>query len=302
MKLAILLITFSLFFAGCASTTTKPKSDSIIPYQYNKSVAWNVMNQVEAAGKLKDVEAPSQSSIDRVSTASHITFALLSNNFFSGLGTSLILDNDGEFANEPNLIFAVELPKNSNQNLKLLVAKHLADVLKKRNPDATFKDFVPYDDGYEFKEYSKECYETFGGKNEFCRVIFSRIDIVAPANRNLFDDSENKVTVLVQMKYRYFSHFKKFINRVPKHFINYMPDAYLFHRANEYSRQRVDGKVKNMGSTPIFIEKNNIVHFFYKPDTSKKIPTITLDKMPHQQLLQNDRTSKISEEIGAIGR
>jgi hypothetical protein len=259
MKKCLILATVTaLLMSGCANTQTKPNNDTVIPYENDKSLAWNVMNQVEAADKLHDVEAPERSAVSDTSAAGHIIFGAMSWNFIGGLTTSLLLDNKYPI-DRNNLIMAVDLRGAEGGDIGIEMAKLIKEAAIKKNPKGIFSNIEPYIDGYKFTEQSEECSElldlyvdknpdrsTFKRYKEagICNIFMRGVEIIGPANSNLFPNAENLTTVRLTFD----------LHRWATHFIKYLPDAYLFHKATN--------------KTQAFVEHKNKAYLFVKKSIS----------------------------------
>lgn len=277
----ILLLGTALLLTACSSTP-EPVSKEVTLYQESKSLAWNVMNQAGAARLLRDVSSESDNINGGPSTINHLTFAVLSGNFFGGLTTSLLLDDEYPI-NRENMILSMDL--RNSQNPKLDVATFFISQLKKGNANFEVTDLEETDKGYKFIEQSDSCikmlkiYADMYPDNSLNQKWLARgnckfkldIDILGASNDKLFETSKGQNTVRISMR------SSRNFNSVIGNFDN----AYLYHHAYKYR----DSKITSIP----FIEKGDTAFLFMKKDADNIDQTIPLINMPNQKYLMLGR-------------
>jgi hypothetical protein len=283
-KIVILAAVSALMMGGCASITTEPKNDEVIPYEQDHSLAWNVMNQIESADKLYDVETMEGDSVKDTSALGHIGFALLSGNLFGGLTASVLTDTKGHIS-YANFIMSLDLSNAPDGNLKLEVANQFIERLKATVGNVVIDDFKASSDGYWFVERSDACtralkaYLNFrpnleSNKRNFeighCRTDLN-IDIIGPSNPDVFKNSKGQTTVRI----------RPMGNRHLGSYMHSFDDAYLFHRPRTYQG---DNYV-----SPPFIEYKGVAYLFMKKTEDGQEQILPYSEMPKQAYLMLGR-------------
>jgi hypothetical protein len=288
-KIIILAAVSALMMGGCSSITTEPKTtepknDEVIPYEQDNSLAWNVMNQIESADKLYDVNTMKGDSVKDTSALGHIGFALLSGNFFGGLTASVATDTKKNITHA-NIIQSLDLSNAPNGDLKLEVANQFIAKLKSTDPSVVIESFEEYQGGYSFIEKSTACTRglkdklslypdsSYAQKNmarNSC-LITLELDVIGPSNLKVFKDSQGETTVRLYTTG----------NRHPNSLIETFKDSYLFHAAFQYpGSDRV--------SIP-FVEYKNQAYLFMKKTSDGKEQVIPFSEMPNQKYLKIGR-------------
>jgi hypothetical protein len=283
-KIVILAAVSALMMGGCSSITTEPKNDEVIPYEQDHSLAWNVMNQIESADKLYDVETMEGDSVKDTSALGHIGFALLSGNLFGGLTASVLTDTKGHISYS-NFIMSLDLSKAPDGNLKLEVANQFIERLKATVDNVVIEDFEVSSYGYKFIERSDSCtralralvnlspnskYNQKTLNTGHCRIDL-QIDVLGPSNTDIFKGSEDQTTVRVRARGQ----------RHGNTFIESFQDSYLFHSAIQYPGTSV--------MSPPFIEYKGQAYLFMKKSDDGKEQTLPYSEMPNQKYLMLGR-------------
>jgi uncharacterized protein YceK len=282
-KIVILAAVSALMMAGCSSITTEPKNDEVIPYEQDHSLAWNVMNQIESADKLYDVETMEGDSVIDTSALGHIGFALLSGNLFGGLAASVITDTKGHISYS-NFIMSLDLSKAPNGNLKLEVANQFIESIKTHD-NIVISDFKESWFGYRFIERGDGCTRALQAHlnlhpdservqkrfNEGYCATDLHIDIIGPTNSKIFKNTKGFTTVRVRPAgYRHSNSY-----------VGSFKDVYLFHSAYQYPGS-------NNISAP-FIEYNDSAYLFMKKTEDGKEQVVPFSEMPNQKYLMLGR-------------
>jgi hypothetical protein len=273
-KIITLAAVSALMMGGCSSITTSPNNDEVIPYNDDKSLAWNVMNQIESADKLYDVKTLKNDSVKDTSALGHVGFALLSGNLFGGLAASVATDGKGNITHS-NLIQSLDLSNAPNGDLKLEVTNQFIARLKARDPSVSIDRFKESWNGYSFNETSDRCTKYLikiskDHPNEpryqrmfdlgYCYVDLD-IDIIGPSNPKVFNNSAGQVTV------RLYTIGIRHLNT----FVSALDDAYLYNASITYSR-------KNVVSMP-YVEYKGRSYLFMKKTPEGKERSIPTSEM-----------------------
>jgi hypothetical protein len=211
--LSLFCISLTLVLSACSSNGIK--NDEMIPYDAEKSLAYNAMMQVEAHYKIKEAERPENSEIRSTSTTGHLinTF-LFSPNFIGSFGLSLMAD-DSFKADRYQLIFTVDISGAEKGKEREFVAKHIIDMGKQIDPSMEIYNINDgFGNSYNFSYRGPSCMarlekslEAVIAKDSYvegnrerlekgeCYASFG-FELVAPANPKIFPETtENFITV-----------------------------------------------------------------------------------------------------------
>lgn len=281
-----LALTAALLMSGCSSITTSPNNDDVIPYEDDKSLAWNVMNQVESADKLRDVKVKNNNSIKETSALGHLGFAILSGNFLGGLTSSLATDSSGNEAHS-NIIMSLDLSDAPGGDLKLEVINQLVAQLKIYDPSVKIGEVTNSYMMHRFKERSDTCMSILNSylDAQKKRTIIDEwqlkraqrhadsgecttaleIDIIGPSNEMVFKHSEGHYTVRVRVMGA----------RANSTYMHALSDSYLYRPKYPYANKWV----------PPFVQYKDNAFFFMKKTSDNKEQMVPLTEIPGYELI-----------------
>jgi hypothetical protein len=274
MKKIARIISLSTAFVFCGCASTAPEFDEVITYDQNKSLAYNVMKQIDSHYKIKEAERPDESEIIETSVLGHLanTF-ILSPNFIATFGLSLAMD-DAHGADEYHIIQAMDMSGIHENEYRNHVAQYFINIVKENDPGTELFDFDDGINGFTWKEKGPSCTKELERKLQtkidedsiyidsykerlqqgecYLRISF---DFVGPANSKLFPEAINDNFVTIKMKPSWGHHSFRY-------YFDSMNNAYLYSPPREQWRANKYG-----GKThPAIVQHKDKVYFFVKKE------------------------------------
>lgn len=268
MKKSLSKLVFSLSVAslsvisGC-STSSKPEFDHVISYEEHKSLAYNVMKQIDAHYKVKEAELPEDAKIRKRSVGDHLfnTFVFSPNFLASGIFSFTSDDDHG--LNQYHIITAVNLAGVAPEDVRANIAKQFINVAKEYDPNTEvfalndgINGFTWHEKGERCtKELEEELADAIAENSLYIDGARERLDkgvcrfrmffeLVGPANPKIFPKAIHHDWVTVKMRpsgghpLQYY--FKK------------LDDAYLYYPPKS--------------NRPPIVQHQDKVYFFVKKD------------------------------------
>ena len=250
--------------SGC-SVSSKPEFDHVISYEDHKSLAYNVMKQIDAHYKVKEAELPEDAKIRKRSVGDHLfnTFVFSPNFLASGIFSFTSDDNNG--LNQYHIITAVNLASVAPEDVRVHIAKQFIDVVKQHDPTIETFDLSDGSNGFSWSEKGESCTNELEKRLQakiaedsfyidsarerlekgICRLRVS-FELVAPANPKVFPKAIHNDWVTVKMRPTWGHHSLQY-------YFKKLGDAYLYYPPKS--------------NRPPIVQHQDKVYFFVKKDS-----------------------------------